>query len=168
MPGRGKQQLESMLSLLIILAVMLVFYFYIGKIAVATEKSKVEYDLANMRSALHIYELSQIIASGRESLQQYAGANPMHIVKKITALPPNYIGEFDSDENLPEGSWFFDLGTGNMMYKIINDSAFMAEGQYLLFRMVYVNGSGRKSGVGRLKLLPYQAVKDMEQAVYSQ
>ena len=154
----NKRQYESMVYIFIVLIAMLVFYQGVVKIAVATEQSRVDYDLSNIRSAMHIFELSKIIVAKQDELDAYAGLNPMKVMEHITELPVNYMGEYEHDDDLPIGSWFFNSKTGTFIYKVINKQQISAGKAYLLFKVEYVSESVKGGGAGRLKLLKQDTI----------
>jgi hypothetical protein len=77
-----------------------------------------------VKSGLNI-QLAGLIAHGKmEDINRLASINPVRV---LTELPGTYIGEFfdPNFEDIPPGSWFYDLKNKQLVYVIKRDGHFI-------------------------------------------
>lgn len=147
---RNTRRFETMISFIIILAVMIAFYLWIEKLAAGAEQSKVIYTLSNIRSSIQVFELSMIVSGRQDQLQQHAGKNPITLMSDPIV---EYGGEFKANEELADGAWYYNVDTGNLVYKLMNKEGFGKGESLLRYRLHYVVEPGKAPSKGRLKLL---------------
>jgi len=81
----------------------------------AAERAGFAYNLANLRSALRI-ESALLLNRGRAAdIAALAGANP---IRWLDAPPAGYLGEFDQAPVDTPGSWYFDRGRRELVYRV--------------------------------------------------
>ena len=143
---RGRRQFENMLAFTLILIVMAVFYFWIDRLLAVTERSAIDNTVANMRSAVQIFELSMIVAGRQDSLAEYAGSNPV----TLTGMQLHgYVDAPYRDGELAAGDWTFDRQNGELVYQAIDTRATDGAEQ-LRYRLEYHDEAGQAA---RLKLV---------------
>ena len=69
------------------------------------------------RSALGLEVAARILDAGPDSVVALEGTNPMRL---LTEVPDNYLGEVSGVDpaNLPDGHWYFDLGSRELVYLV--------------------------------------------------
>lgn len=88
------------------------------------EKVAMEQTAGAVRSALTI-QLAGLISRGRtEDIPKLVAVNPMDL---LTETQKNYVGEFyeTSFDDIPPGSWYFDLRHRQLVYVVRNDAHFV-------------------------------------------
>jgi general secretion pathway protein G len=90
------------------------------------ERTGVQLQLANMRSALHHKALQAALHSNPESMAALSGANP---VAWLEREPVNYRGEIDDGRvsELIPGNWYFDRARRNLVYVSTSKKSFPAD-----------------------------------------
>jgi general secretion pathway protein G len=87
------------------------------------ERTGVQLQLANMRTALHYKALQAALHSSPEAMAALSGANP---VAWLEREPVNYRGEIDdgSESELIPGNWYFDRVRRNLVYVFTSKKSF--------------------------------------------
>lgn len=131
----GIKPYEGVISSIIILIVINFFLVKVIGLMDEVEKSGFERTLSIMRGELKLYTFEHMIRQQTVELVQYENSNPVNLVKNH---PTNYLGEYLDTEiyNLPEGSWYFDKSSRQLVYRIKhgqvlkNKGAFVKEARY--------------------------------------
>lgn len=90
------------------------------------EKTTMEATAAAIQAALHL-RMAGFLASGRiRDVERLAAENP---VDWLARKPDNYAGALDAvaADELPAGTWYFDLSDRTLVYRIRYGRAFVAE-----------------------------------------
>ena len=90
------------------------------------EKTTVEMTVMNMRTGLR-YQIAEYMTQNRDNeIDRLAGENP---VKWLESPPPNYLGELSKprSEDIPPGSWYFDLSKRALCYRVNKSRNFVSE-----------------------------------------
>jgi general secretion pathway protein G len=87
------------------------------------ERTGVQLQLANMRTALHYKALQAALHGSPESMAALSGANP---VAWLERAPVNYRGEIDDGRvsELIPGNWYFDRARRNLVYVFSSKKSF--------------------------------------------
>jgi hypothetical protein len=80
------------------------------------EKIAAETVVLNIRTSLRYRIADQLIHHKEQEMAGLIGANPMTI---LDIRPPNYVGEFGQPrwDIIPPGSWYFDTGKKELVYR---------------------------------------------------
>lgn len=120
---RGFTKLEFALFGIIFAGLVGVFLYSVRYQQEQAERLSVELTVMNIRTGL-LSEIADRLIKGRgEQAADLVGSNPTRFLK---APPVGYLGEFKEadDSRVAPGSWYFDLGSGELVYRINSGSGF--------------------------------------------
>jgi general secretion pathway protein G len=119
----GMGILEAVLIGVLISVLMVVFMGKILNLSLAVEREAMQQTLINLNSALNIEALTLVIQNNEEALASWEGGNPM---KLLNPPPVQYKGSFSQADAMKQvpGSWFFDEGQAQLIYRINNVKQF--------------------------------------------
>ncbi len=144
----GKKHFEFLISIIVISLVSLVFFVWVERLAMDVEKSKIQYTLSNMRSAIKIYELTTVVTGDSVGLLQQHHANPVALMGVPPAL---YVGEFSDARQIKKGTWYFDSIQNEIVYLVKYLDSNPNRADQLRFQLKYKKSL--VNGLGRLKLV---------------
>ena len=105
-----------------------------------------EHGVGVLRSAIGIKVAESIVRQDIGGLPSLAGSNPMD---RLAELPSNYLGEKDGVDpaTLEDGNWYFDTGSGTLVYLVRNKGYFTGGLQNpprarFAIRIVYTDRNG--------------------------
>lgn len=132
------------------------------------EKAAMEQTAGAVRSALNI-QVATLVARGRTAeIPKLATVNPM---KFLNDQQKNYVGEFyeASLDDIPPGSWYFDLRRKELVYLVFRDAHFVPDESgsksvrykvTLAYNDALLNGANKEKpeigGVALKEVHPYQ------------
>ncbi|MDR0996039.1 MAG: hypothetical protein LBL69_00050 [Zoogloeaceae bacterium] len=123
---RGSSRLEHLVFLSIFLLAAGLFVWIVRDYQAEAEKLSVELTISSIRTGLTI-RIGDAMFHPEKGIDGRAliGSNPVEL---LSAPPAGYLGAFRGlqAELLPTGSWFFDSGTGELVYRLMHDSGFEA------------------------------------------
>ena len=110
----------SLLETLLVVALVLVFVLLasqrIMELRHAAERVGVQRTIATLQSALGTQMGVLVLQRGPEALPALHLSNPVAL---LDPPPPNDLGEHEGPpEPLPPGSWYFDRGTRELVYRV--------------------------------------------------
>lgn len=128
------------------------------------EKAAMDRDLATLNSAI-AFRMAELITANRvPEIARLAGKNPMDWLQR---KPVNYVGTYNHPKPgvIPPGSWYFDTGSGELVYRVQHGAHFLAppgQSKSARFRVV-LDGNGASSaangampGIRLVSVSPYQ------------
>jgi hypothetical protein len=115
---RGKRYLENLLGLGLIAALLLIFFVYINRLAIAAEEAGVQQSLSILRQGVQIFMLGKMI-DGERRFEKYDNGNPFAMLPKA---PADYAGEYSARDGrqVPDGRWYFELDSRQAVYRFMN------------------------------------------------
>jgi hypothetical protein len=123
---RGASRLELAVVVVLIAILLGSFLHMVRYYQEQAEKMSVELTIVNIKTGL-LQEIAGRLTQheGRDA-RSLVGANP---VQWLSGPPPGYLGEFkDVDQSLVQpGSWYFDIGSGELVYKLNLSNNFKLE-----------------------------------------
>lgn len=144
----GKRQYETLVYMIVVSLACLVFYFWVERLAVKVEQSKIQYMLSNIGAVIKVRELTAIVSDRGDELAEYHLANPMDFFE---TPPPEYAGEETKENEIKTGSWFFDPENRQLVYPVISVDSNPEKLKQLRYQLQYAENTN--SGVGRLRLI---------------
>lgn len=143
---RYRQAGFSLLELVVVASILAIFagillnrMLYYQEVA---EKTNMEATVKALQSGLR-YEMARALMAGQEiDYQQLSRENPMNWLE---VRPPNYVGAFSGSppEGASSGSWYFDLSSRILVYRIGSGRYFIPDSHNLKqvrFRLVLSYG----------------------------
>lgn len=145
---RGSGILEVVLIAILISVLMVVFMGRILNLSVAVEREAMHLTLNNLNSALNVEALTLIVQNNEKAIAAWEGGNPM---KLLVPPPVQYKGSFSEPDAMRQkpGSWFFDEGQSNLVYRINNIEQFgggRAIPERVRFRVVPIFNDSNQDG----------------------
>lgn len=115
---RSKRYLENLLGLGLIAVLVLIFFGYINRLAIAAEEAGVQQTLSILRQGVQIFMFSKMI-DGDRRFEKYDHGNPFAMLSKT---PEDYAGEYSARDGLrvPAGRWYFELDNRQAVYRFMN------------------------------------------------
>jgi prepilin-type N-terminal cleavage/methylation domain-containing protein len=112
---RGFTLTELIVVICIVAVLGTVLIERLVRIAELAEKTEMEQNLAAINVALTMKFAALVVARRGDEIRREVGANPIDLLAKP---PENYLGELASVDpaSLPAGSWYFDRGSGELVY----------------------------------------------------
>lgn len=136
--AKGKRYFEYLLALLLVAAIVLVFFQRIDQISAATEKTSLQQSLSTLRMGKQLALFKRIIDGDESDIRALAGTNPVALLQ---APPSNYAGEYEDGAaagEVPAGQWYYDRSTGMLVYRVVHERlAVQLGGSTLRYRLNY-------------------------------
>jgi prepilin-type N-terminal cleavage/methylation domain-containing protein len=125
-PGRGFSLVEFMVVVVIVSIISAILLDRVKFYQEHAEKATMEATAAAVQAALHL-RMAGYLAEGRGSeVERLTSENPMDWLAR---KPANYAGAFDrfGAEQVPEGTWYFDLSDHTLVYRVRYGRAFVSD-----------------------------------------
>lgn len=115
---RSKRYLENLLGLGLVAVLVSIFFVYVSRLVVSTERSAVQQTLSVLRQGVQVFMLSKVI-DGDRRLEKYDHGNPFAM---LSQTPEDYAGEYSARDGLrvPAGNWYFELDSRQAVYRFMN------------------------------------------------
>ena len=155
---KGKRHYELLLSITVISLASLVFFIWVEQLAIEVERSRIQYTLSNIRSAIKIHELAALVSSSDIELSRQHEGNPIKLMGKP---PPEYVGELSHVGGVKKGSWYFDYNNKEFVYLAKSVNSTHQKTERLRYKLQFTHTLERKPGRLRLVEQPYKA-EDLE------
>ncbi|HEY3487906.1 MAG TPA: hypothetical protein VGL10_07560 [Gammaproteobacteria bacterium] len=125
---RIKRYFEWMISLIMLMVVVLVFFVQINKLSAIAERESIQQTLSTIRLGMQFYALKKIVVGEVPRMEQYADTNPLEMLQQP---PANYAGEFTASEssNAMPGQWYYDTSAKQLVYRVAHYPLFDAEAE---------------------------------------
>ena len=134
----------ALISILLVLAVSRLL-----ALQVDAERVAMNTVVGVLRSAIGIKVAESIVRQDIDGLPSLVGSNPMD---RLAELPSNYLGEKDGVDpaTLEDGNWYFDIGSGSLVYLVRNKGYFTGGLQNpprarMAIRLVYNDRNGNSA-----------------------
>lgn len=120
----------TLLELVIVVILVAVFFVVaidrILPLRGDAEAAHVAGTVGALRSALGIEVSGVLLHGGVDAVEALAGSNPMRL---LAERPDNYLGAMDGVDPavLPKGAWYFDTGTGELVYLVRHTEYFRSD-----------------------------------------
>ena len=144
--GAGFTLLELVIVITIISVLLVIAVSRLLALQVDAERVAMNTVVGVLRSAIGIKVAESIVRQDIGGLPSLAGSNPMD---RLAELPSNYLGEKDGVDpaTLEDGNWYFDTGSGTLVYLVRNKGYFTGGLQNpprarFAIRIVYTDRNG--------------------------
>lgn len=121
--GAGFSLLELVIVITIISVLLVIAISRLIALQADAERVAMNTVVGVLRSAIGIKVAESIVRQDIGGLPSLAGSNPMD---RLAELPSNYLGEKGGVDpvTLEDGSWYFDTGSGTLVYLVRNKGNF--------------------------------------------
>ena len=137
----GALRFRLVMTIILVIIFMLVFFNYTNRISVAIEKTSIQQTKNIINSTLAVVFANYAVNGELERLNDLRGGNPFEYLEFYSLLPATYRGEIGIDsleDSLP--GWYYDGGKALALYKAFYDEKVY----YFAIELDYrdVDGSG--------------------------
>lgn len=138
----GSDNFRFLLIVIIVVALIVLFFDYTDKLAIATEKISIQQTKNIINSSLAVVFASYAMNGELDRLNELNGGNPFVYMADYNLVPGSYVGEVElGDIGDFKSGWYFDILSRKVIYK-----AFYSDKIYyfaLVLKFRDLNGSGR-------------------------
>ncbi len=138
----GALKFRLIMTVILVIIFMLVFFNYTNRISVALEKTSIQQTKNIINSTLMVVFASYAVKGELESLNELIGSNPFRYLETYSLLPATYRGDIGVDKSRGSSpGWYYDGANGVAIYKPLYDD----KDYYFRIELDYrdVDGSGR-------------------------
>ncbi|MCP4490776.1 MAG: hypothetical protein GY820_26205 [Gammaproteobacteria bacterium] len=143
----GAVGFRFVLMIIIITALMGLFFVYNARLENVVEQASIQQTKNIIQSSLAVAFASYAVEGTLDKLNGLNRGNPFRHLEVLNMVPNNYVGEIEGEgSGLINAGWYFDLESGETLYKTYSDKKVLRFIQLLDYRDV--NNSGEyESGV---------------------